>query len=152
VRWRDMSIEAGSPPQEFSAGGVVVDGDRVVVIVPVKRGPGGRRVIGLPKGHLDGDETSAEAAGREVAEEAGVRGELLGELGDVDYDYSRRGRPIAKRVRFFLFAYRAGDPADHDHEIEQAYWMPLGEAADALTYDGEREMVRRAMSWTAEER
>jgi len=146
-----MSTEADAPP-EFSAGGVVVDGDRVVVIVPVKRGPGGRRVLGLPKGHLDGDETPAEAAGREVAEEAGVRGELLGELGDVDYDYARRGRRVAKRVRFFLFAYRAGDPADHDHEIERAYWMPLSEAADALTYDGEREMVRRAMSWTAEDR
>ena len=147
-----MSTEADAPPEEFSAGGVVVDGDRVVVIVPVKRGPGGRRVLGLPKGHLDGDETPAEAATREVAEEAGVSGELLGELGDVDYDYARRGRRVAKRVRFFLFAYRAGDPADHDHEIERAYWMPLSEAADALTYDGEREMVRRAMSWTAEDR
>lgn len=140
------------PPAEFSAGGVVVDGDRIVVIVPIKRGPGGCRVLGLPKGHLDGGETPAEAAAREVAEEAGVRGALLGELGDVDYGYERRGRPIAKRVRFFLFAYRAGDPADHDHEIERAYWMPLAQAADALTYDGEREMVRRAMSWTAEER
>ncbi len=147
-----MSTEAGSPPAEFSAGGVVVDGGRTVVIVPVKRGPGGRRVLGLPKGHLDGDETPAEAAAREVAEEAGVSGELLAELGVVDYDYKRRGRPIAKRVHFFLFAYRAGDPADHDHEIERAYWMPLSEAVDALTYDGEREMVRRAMSWTAKDR
>ncbi len=147
-----MSTEPKSPPAEFSAGGVVVDGDRVVVIVPVKRGPGGNRVLGLPKGHLDGGETAAQAAAREVAEEAGVSGELLGELGDVDYDYARRGRPIGKRVRFFLFAYRAGDPGDHDHEIERAYWMPLAQAAEALTYDGEREMVRRAMSWTAEER
>lgn len=147
-----MSTELGPSPAEFSAGGVVVDGDQIVVIVPVKRGPGGRRVLGLPKGHLDGDETPAEAAAREVSEEAGVSGVLLGELGDVDYDYAPQGRPIAKRVRFFLFAYRAGDPADHDQEIERAYWMPLSEAVDALTYDGEREMVRRAMSWTAEDR
>ncbi|MDQ6728942.1 MAG: NUDIX domain-containing protein [Actinomycetota bacterium] len=147
-----MSTELGSSPAEFSAGGVVVDGDQIVVIVPVKRGPGGRRVLGLPKGHLDGDETPAQAAAREVSEEAGVSGELLGELGDVDYDHAPRGRPIAKRVRFFLFAYRAGDPADHDHEIERAYWMPLSEAVDALTYDGEREMVRRAMSWTVADR
>lgn len=147
-----MSTEADSRPTEFSAGGVVVDGDRTVVIVPVKRGPGGRRVLGLPKGHLDGDETAAEAAAREVAEEAGISGELLAELGDVDYVYERRGRPTTKRVRFFLFAYRTGDPADHDHEIERACWMPLSEAAEALTYDGEREMVRRAMSWTPTDR
>ena len=35
---------------------------------------------------------------------------------------------------------------DHDHEIEEARWMPLEEAATALTYDGEREMVLRALS------
>lgn len=147
-----MSTEAGSPPAEFSAGGVVVDGDRTVVIVPVKRGPDGRRVLGLPKGHLDGDETPAEAAAREVAEEAGVSGELLAELGDVEYVYERHGRPTTKRVRFFLFSYRAGDPADHDHEIERAYWMALPEAAEALTYEGERDTVRRAISWMAEDR
>ena len=143
-----MSTDGRREPEEFSAGGVVVDGGRTVVIVPVKRAAGGRRVLGLPKGHLDGDETPAEAAAREVAEEGGVRGELIGELGDVDYFYERRGRSIAKRVRFFLFAYREGDPADHDHEIEEAYWMPLAEAAKALSHAGEREMVRRAMSQT----
>ena len=143
-----MSTDGRREPEEFSAGGVVVDGDRTLVIVPVKRAAGGRRVLGLPKGHLDGDETPAEAAAREVAEEGGVRGELISELGDVDYFYERRGRSIAKRVRFFLFAYREGDPADHDHEIEEAYWMPLAEAAKALSYAGEREMVRRAMSRT----
>ncbi len=147
-----MSSEPSGEPTELSAGGVVVDGDRTVVIVPVKRAAAGGRVLGLPKGHLDGDETPAQAAAREVAEEAGVRGELLGELGDVDYVYERRGRLIAKRVRYFLFAYRAGDPAEHDHEIERAYWMPLAEAAQALTYEGEREMVRRAMSRSAQER
>ena len=143
-----MSTDGRREPEEFSAGGVIVDGDRTVVIVPVKRAAGGRRVLGLPKGHLDGDETPAQAAAREVDEEAGVRGELIGELGDVDYVYERRGRSIAKRVRFFLFTYREGDPADHDHEIEEAYWMPLAEAAEALSYSGEREMVRRAMSRT----
>jgi NADH pyrophosphatase NudC (nudix superfamily) len=53
---------------------------------------------------------------------------------------------VDKVVRFFLFEYRAGDVADHDHEIEDARWMPLEEAARSLTYEGEREMVSRAMS------
>ena len=138
--------------EEFSAGGVVVDGDRVVVIVPVKRGAGGQRVLGLPKGHLDGDESPEQAARREVAEEAGVSGELLGDLGEVRYTYDRNGRPVGKRVRFFLYRYLSGDPADHDHEIEQARWMALDQAARELTYAGEREIVRRAMSHVAAER
>src|SRR5579862_2962151 len=132
--------------EEFSAGGVVVDGDRVIVIVPVKRAADGSRVLGLPKGHLDGDETPEQAARREVTEETGVTGELVGQLGDVEYSYERRGRPIAKRVRFYLYRYRSGDVADHDHEIEDARWIPLDRAVRELTYAGEREMVRRAMS------
>jgi 8-oxo-dGTP pyrophosphatase MutT (NUDIX family) len=125
---------------------VVVDGERVIVIVPIKRAADGRRVLGLPKGHPDGDETPEQAAHREVAEETGAIGELIEELGDVRYHYERRGRSIDKVVRYFLFTYRSGDLADHDHEIEEARWMPLAQAARELTYPGERQMVQRALS------
>jgi 8-oxo-dGTP pyrophosphatase MutT (NUDIX family) len=137
---------------EFSAGGVVVDKGRVVVIVPVKRAADGRRVLGLPKGHPDGDETAEQAARREVAEETGVQAELIEELGVVRYRYERRRRSIDKQVLFFLFEYRSGSLEDHDHEIEEARWMPLEEAARRLTYAGEREMVQRAMSRGAADR
>ena len=137
---------------EFSAGGVVVRGDEMVVIVPVKRDANGNKVLGLPKGHPDGGETAEEAATREVAEETGVTAELIGELGDTHYTYERKGRRIAKRVRFFLFEYRSGDVADHDHEIEDARWMPLDEAARSLTYDGERAVVASAVSRLASDR
>jgi 8-oxo-dGTP pyrophosphatase MutT (NUDIX family) len=130
----------------------VVRGDEVVVIVPVKRAADGRRVLGLPKGHLDGDETPEQAARREVAEEAGVTVELVDELGDVSYRYERRGRRVAKTVRFYLFSYVSGSIEDHDHEIEEARWMPLEQAARELTYEGEREIVQRALSRSAEDR
>jgi 8-oxo-dGTP pyrophosphatase MutT (NUDIX family) len=131
---------------EFSAGGVVVRGNDVVVIVPVKRDAAGNRVLGLPKGHADGDETPEAAATREVREETGVDAELVDELGDVRYTYQRGGRQVDKLVRFYLFEYRSGDVADHDHEIEDARWMPMAQAAESLTYSGEREMVARALS------
>jgi len=129
-----------------------VRGGEVVVIVPVKRAADGRRVLGLPKGHLDGDETPEQAAQREVAEETGVQAELVSELGDVRYRYERRGRRVAKVVRFYLFRYLSGDVADHDHEIEEARWIPLEQAVCELTYPGEREMVQRALSHRAEDR
>ena len=59
---------------------------------------------------------------------------------------------VAKRVRFYLFRYVSGDVADHDHEIEDARWMPIEQASRELTYAGEREMVRRAMSRSAPDR
>jgi len=131
---------------EFSSGGVVVRGDEVVVIVPVKRDAAGNRVLGLPKGHIDGNETPEAAATREVREETGVDAELIDELGEVRYAYQRGGRQVDKLVRFYLFEYRSGDLADHDHEIEDARWMPSAEAIQSLTYVGEREMVARALS------
>lgn len=146
-----MSASVSTEP-EFSAGGVVVrDGD-VVVIVPTRRGPGGARVLGLPKGHPEQGESAAAAALREVREEAGVTGELRESLGTVEYSYERHGRRIAKRVEFFLIDYAEGDPADHDHEVEEARWMPLEQAASALTFPGEREMVSRALSRGGSER
>jgi 8-oxo-dGTP pyrophosphatase MutT (NUDIX family) len=147
-----MSTSVPPEADEFSAGGVVVSDGQVITIVPVKRAADGRRVLGLPKGHLDGDETPEQAARREVAEEAGVDAELVEELGDVSYRYDRRGRAINKVVRFYLFHYRSGDLADHDHEIEEASWMPFAQAIEELSYDGEREMVRRAMSRAASDR
>jgi 8-oxo-dGTP pyrophosphatase MutT (NUDIX family) len=131
---------------ELSAGGAVVLGSEVIVVTPVKRDANRRRVLALPKGHLNRGETAEAAAIREVTEETGVNADLIDKLGDVEYSYERRGRRRDKRVSFFLFRYRSGNLEDHDHEIEDARWMPLEEAARELTHAGEREIVRRAMS------
>ena len=131
---------------EFSAGGVVVRDGQCVVIVPVKRAADGSKVLALPKGHPEEGESASEAALREVREEAGVETALVEKLGDARYWYMRKGKRIAKVVAFFLLDYVGGDPADHDHEVEHARWMPLEDAARELTYKGEREMVARALS------
>ena len=138
----------GRSNEERSAGGVVVKGRDVLVVVPTRRAADGSRVLALPKGHLDGDETDEQAAVREVREEGGVDAELVESLGDVRYHYRREGRLISKRVRFFLFRFRSGSPADHDHEIEDARWLPMEQAIAQLTYPGEREMVQSALSKT----
>jgi len=134
------------PESEFSAGGVVVRDDDCIVIVPTRRAADATRVLALPKGHPDGRETPADAALREVREETGVAAELVEKLGDVRYWYMRGGRRIAKVVSFYLLEYTAGELDDHDHEVEDARWIPLERAARELTYPGERDMAARALS------
>ncbi len=131
--------------REFSAGGVCVRRMRGRDYVAAVRVKGGT-VLALPKGHIDAGESSADAAAREVREEAGVTGEFVEKLGDVRYWYSRDGERVMKNVAFFLFRYRSGRVEDHDHEVDSAEWVPLDEAPKLLAYRGERDMAKAALS------
>ena len=131
-----------STERETSYGGVVVRGDDVIVIVPRGR----HRVLGLPKGGPVAGERPEETAAREVREETGITATVTERLGQVDYTYRRGGRRILKTVHFFLCRFEAGDTADHDHEVDDARWMPLDEARRRLSYPGERAMIDRALS------
>jgi 8-oxo-dGTP pyrophosphatase MutT (NUDIX family) len=131
-----------STDRETSYGGVVVRGDDVMVIVPRGR----RRVLGLPKGGPDPGETPEQTAAREVREETGITATVRERLGQVDYSYRRGGRRVDKTVHFYLCEFERGDTADHDHEVENARWMPLSEARRRLSYPGERAMIGRALS------
>jgi 8-oxo-dGTP pyrophosphatase MutT (NUDIX family) len=136
--------------REFSAGGVVVrrmQGRPYVAVVRVRD-----EILALPKGHPDGEESPAAAAQREVREETGLEAELVEKLGDISYWYARGGERVKKIVSFFLFRYRSGDLADHDHEVEEALWIPLDEAPGRLAYKGEREVAESALSRLAEGR
>ena len=133
--------------REFSAGGVVVRrmrGRTFVAVVRVRD-----EILALPKGHPDGGESAAAAAQREVREETGVHAELVEKLGDIRYWYARGGKRVTKIVSFFLFRYRSGSIADHDHEVEEALWIPLEEAPGRLAYKGEKEMAESALSRVA---
>jgi 8-oxo-dGTP pyrophosphatase MutT (NUDIX family) len=130
------------PLRETSYGGVVLRGDDVLVITPVGR----RRVTGLPKGGPQPGESGEETATREVREETGVNAAVREPLGDVNYWYRRGGRRVYKTVHFYLFDFVSGSTDDHDHEVEDARWMPLADARTALSYPGERALIERVLS------
>ena len=127
---------------EQSYGGVAVRGGEVLVITPAGR----RRVTALPKGAPRAGESDRETAGREVREETGVTVVVGERLGDVSYVYRRDGRRIRKVVHYFLCTFVSGSTADHDHEVDDARWIPLEEALTALTYPGERRLIARALA------
>jgi len=130
--------------REFSAGGVVLRnlrGRQHVVVVRVRA-----EILALPKGHPEPGETMKDAALREVREETGIVARHLEKLGDIRYWYARDGERVLKVVSFFLLRYRSGSVLDHDHEVEEALWIPLAEAPDRLAYKGEREMAAAALA------
>jgi 8-oxo-dGTP pyrophosphatase MutT (NUDIX family) len=138
--------------REFSAGGLVVrrfHGRPFIAAVRVKKGT----VLALPKGHIEKGESGAEAAQREVREEAGIDGELVEKLGDVEYWYARGGERVFKVVSFFLLDYRSGSVRDYQREeVDGAEWVPLEDAPRLLAYKGEREMAETALSRVASSR
>ncbi|HZS06254.1 MAG TPA: NUDIX domain-containing protein [Blastocatellia bacterium] len=148
-RQADKSSERAKIPtlDQVSAGGVAFrrrDSGPEVVIISV--GPEGRWQ--LPKGLVDRGETPELAAIREVREEAGIETELLGLIDKIEYWYvaDRAGRRVRyhKFVWFFLLRYKAGDVSEHDWEVNEARWVGLDQAAEMLTYKGEREVFTKA--------
>ena len=140
--------------REFSAGGVVVRRLRGEWHLAAIR-PHGKGVWALPKGLIDAGESAAETALREVAEETGVEGRLVGKLGDVRYVYTWRGQRVFKVVSFFLVRYSRGRlgeiaPAMR-REVDEARWLPLADAPRLLAYGGEREMAANALRSLADE-
>ena len=78
-----------------------------------------------------------------MREEAGVEAELVEKLGDVRYWYQRDGRRIAKVVRFFLLRVPlAATSTTTTTRSRRRAGCRSRRPPRALTYTGEREMVR----------
>src|ERR671930_599894 len=137
--------------REFSAGGVLVrrlGGAWVMAAIrPAGKDAG---VWALPKGIIGDDEKPELTALREVQEETGVEGRLVGKLGDIRYVYTWAGERVFKVVSFYLVRYsngRLGDlPPATAHEVAEVRWLPLEDAPRLLAYKGEREMAERALA------
>jgi 8-oxo-dGTP pyrophosphatase MutT (NUDIX family) len=101
---------------------------------------------GFPKGHLEGDESPADAALRETAEETGLDHLVLrGPIRVIDWHFRFRGRHIHKYCHFFLFESPEGEVCPQvDEGITACQWRPLGEALEVLSYDNARGVLKRA--------
>ncbi|HEX2904955.1 MAG TPA: NUDIX hydrolase [Jatrophihabitans sp.] len=131
---------------ETSAGGLVLD-----LSGPVPRGAligrtnrRGRLLWSLPKGHLEAGETLEQAAVREVAEETGINGVIIGALGTIDFWFVVEGRRIHKTVHHFLMRAVGGELSDEDVEVTEVAWVPLPEIQDQLAYSDERNLLEQA--------
>ena len=133
--------------RQVSSGGVIVrhhHGHLQVCLI--RRRQEGRAVWGLPKGHVECGEDPTTTALREVREETGLVGEPVRSLGSISYWFAVKEEHVRyfKRVHFYLLRYLAGDTRHHDHEVDDAVWLPIDEALERLTYPSERTVLRKA--------
>jgi 8-oxo-dGTP pyrophosphatase MutT (NUDIX family) len=137
------------PIREYaSAGGVVVrdSGERVLVLLRHGRsGPDAHPEIRLPKGHIEPGENPQQAALREVYEEAGLSNlEILADLGHQTVEFNWQGHHYIRHESYFLMH----TPSDiHYSDPEEQFvrlWLTWEESLARLSFEAEREWVRRA--------
>lgn len=131
----------------FSAGGVVFRAattGTAPLIEVVLVGHVRENIWTLPKGTPAHHETREQTALREVREETGLETRIVGEVGAIEYTFTRRGVRYVKEVFHYLMLATGGSVDQHDHEYDEARWYPLAEAIRAMTYANEIEVVRRA--------
>jgi 8-oxo-dGTP pyrophosphatase MutT (NUDIX family) len=112
----------------------VLEGAAQFLLVTAKRAP--QEWI-FPKGHVEPGETAAEAAARELREEGGVEGRLLGYVGDLEFDLS----PVHVKAKHYLFECL--------HEVEMSEnrerrWCSFEEALTTLSFSSARALLAAA--------
>ena len=98
--------------------------------------------VSLCKGHVENEETEHETAIREIREETGLEVALLDGFRE-SVQYSPFPGSV-KTVVFFLARAAGMDTRAQPEEVKEILWLPEIEAVRALTYDSDRDILRKA--------
>jgi 8-oxo-dGTP pyrophosphatase MutT (NUDIX family) len=92
----------------------------------------------FPKGHIENGETAEDAAARELEEEAGIRGELAGLIGSLNFQSGDEMVTVA----YYLFRFVAEVPRTEDRETT---WCTFDEALRLLSFRDSAELLNKAV-------
>lgn len=136
------------PPAHISytaSGGVLTNaaGTHVLLLIRPERDE-----VRLPKGHVEPDETLANAALREVAEETGYDDiEIIADLGEQLVAFPLDGKVVRRIEHYFLLRTRTLHQTDRPQPDDQQFftiWVPWDEVPAHLTFEAEQVWLRRA--------
>jgi 8-oxo-dGTP pyrophosphatase MutT (NUDIX family) len=134
---------------EISCGAVLfteIDRKRFYVLVSANAGDN----CGLPKGHVEGNETEKEAALREIKEETGVSAKIIdGFRKQIEY---MMPNGILKNVVYFIARFADQEARSNEPDISTVTALPFHEAVSAVTFDSVRDVLTAAENWLSRER
>ena len=142
-------MESKSNHTEVSAGGFVISkSDPTLVALMARFNRGGKLEWCIPKGHLEQDETSEQAALREVFEETGLEAQIIQHLGEVNYQFIQDGSKISKTVHVYLMQQTGGELSfdkDPHKEASELEWVQVSELLARLSHGNEKRIAKLAI-------
>lgn len=152
--------------REFSSGGVVFRREKGKTTWLVRKTSASKLFPDthwmLPKGWLDDEgpgvpgpmasgkmradeDTLQKTAIREVAEEGGIKAEIVIKIKTIKFVYThpQRGK-VLKFVTYYLMNWKSDLPQGFDGETSEIAWLPFKEALKTLSFDREREVLSEA--------
>ena len=124
-----------------AAGGVVVQLGQVLILRRPERDE-----VRLPKGHVEPGESVEAAALREVYEESGLEELVIrADLGEQVVEFERWQEHIVRTERYFLMqVVGSGEWLPGGETQFEPEWVAWDTALTLLTFEAEREWMRRA--------
>ena len=134
--------------REYSAGGIVLNNGKVLLIKNAALRDPKKAYWGFPKGHIDPGESSKEAAVREIKEETKIGAEIVSKLGESQYVFTRSGEKVVKHVVYYLLKYKYGEIEAQELEVLEVKWFDPEEAMGLLSFKKDQEFLRQALKVT----
>lgn len=133
-------------PLHKSAGGIVIDGDKVLLIHWDKP----RDSFDFPKGTIEPGESSEHACLREVFEETGYKTKIVAFIGTNEFDFQTQTGEWRHKINDYylleLISPDAHKATREPHETFTNAWVSIKKAAQVITRENDVAIYNKAIA------
>lgn len=132
--------------REFSAGGIVFNSQgQVLLINNMALRESKKSYWGFPKGHLEPNESTSQAALREVEEETGIKAAIVDKVGESKFFFTHQGEKIFKVVTMYLMNFISGQITVQQDELLGVEWVEQDQVLSKLSFKNDKQLFIQAL-------